>query len=281
MPEVMRIALCNEVLRDMAFAAQCDYAAALGYDGLELAPFTLGAEPHRLSAAKRARLRRAAADAGVAITGLHWLLVAPKGLSLNGPDATLRARTRDVLRALVGLCADLGGDYLVHGSPAQRSVAPGDTFDQARARTVAIFAALAADVEAAGLTYCIEPLAPGETNFINTVEEAARLVESIGSPAFKTMIDTSAAGQAEALPVADLIDRWLPTGLIGHVQVNDTNRRGPGQGEDRFAPVFAALLRNGYDRTVAVEPFDTHPDGRGCAARAAGYVRGLLEALAP
>ncbi len=185
------------------------------------------------------------------------------------------------MRALVGLCADLGGGYLVHGSPAQRSVAPGDSFEAARNWAVASFAALAPQVEDAGLTYCIEPLAPRETNFINTVEEAASLVESIGSPAYKTMIDTSAAGQAETLPVADLIDRWLPTGLIGHVQVNDTNLRGPGQGEDRFAPIFAALLRNGYDRTVAVEPFDYHPDGPASAARAAGYVRGILEALAP
>ena len=53
----MKIALCNEVLRDMEFAAQCDYAAALGYDGLELAPFTLGAKPHLLRAAMIARSR--------------------------------------------------------------------------------------------------------------------------------------------------------------------------------------------------------------------------------
>ena len=277
----MKIALCNEVLRDMEFAAQCDYAAALGYDGIEIAPFTLDAKPHLLGAAKIAGLRRAAADAGVEITGLHWLLIAPPGLSLNGPDEAVRARTLDVLRGLVGLCADLGGGYLVHGSPAQRSVAPGDSFEVARDRAVASFAALAPQVEDAGLTYCIEPLAPRETNFINTVEEAASLVESIGSPGYKTMIDTSAAGQAETLPVADLIDRWLPTGLVGHVQVNDTNLRGPGQGENRFAPIFAALLRNGYDRTVAVEPFEYHPDGRASAARAAGYLRGIMEALAP
>ncbi len=105
-------------------------------------------------------------------------------------------------------------------------------------------------------------------------------MERIGSPAFKTMIDTSAAGQAEAVPIPDLIDAWLPTGKIGHIQVNDTNRRGPGQGEDRFSGVFAALLRHGYRGTVAVEPFDYHPDGPGAAARAAGYVRGILETLA-
>ncbi|MCX7891349.1 MAG: sugar phosphate isomerase/epimerase, partial [Burkholderiales bacterium] len=57
-------------------------------------------------------------------------------------------------------------------------------------------------------------------------------------------------------------------------------RRGPGEGEDRFAPVFAALARHRYPGTVAVEPFRYVPDGRACAARAIGYVRGILEAQA-
>lgn len=275
----MKIALCNEVLRDMAFPAQCDYAAALGYDALEVAPFTLGPEPHLLGAAERAQLRRDAAAAGLEIVGLHWLLITPEGLSINSPDDAVRTRTANVLRKLIDLCADLGGSYLVHGSPAQRSVAEGDSFEAARDRAVSTFAAVAPAAEAAGLTYCIEPLAERETNFINTVEEAAAMVERIGSPAFKTMIDTSAAGLSEAVPIPELIDAWLPSGLIGHIQVNDTNRRGPGQGEDRFAAVFAALLRHGYGGTVAVEPFDYHPDGPGAAARAAGYVRGILEAL--
>ena len=50
----MRISLCNEVVRDLDFAAQCALAAGLGYDGLEVAPFTLDAEaPHLLPASRR------------------------------------------------------------------------------------------------------------------------------------------------------------------------------------------------------------------------------------
>ena len=79
----MRIALCNEVLRELPFDRQVDLAARLGYDGLELAPFTLGAEPHRLPAAERRRLQRVIADAGLQVIGLHWLLVAPAGLSTS------------------------------------------------------------------------------------------------------------------------------------------------------------------------------------------------------
>jgi len=68
----MKIARSNEVLRDLDWAGQCAYAAALGYDGLEVAPFTLDAAPHQLSAGRRAALRRAAADAGIAVTVLDW-----------------------------------------------------------------------------------------------------------------------------------------------------------------------------------------------------------------
>ena len=57
-------------------------------------------------------------------------------------------------------------------------------------------------------------------------------------------------------------------------------RRAPGQGAMKFAPIFAALKRNGYDETVAVEPFDYIPDGPGAAAFAACYLRGVRECLA-
>ena len=114
---------------------------------------------------------------------------------------------------------------------------------------------------------------------MNTVAEAASIVERIGSPALRTMIDTSAASIAEAEPVADLVRRWLPTGLIAHVQLNDRNRRGPGEGKDRFAPVLGALKAGGYEGWLAMEPFIYEPDGPTCAARAIGYVSGILEAL--
>ena len=93
------------------------------------------------------------------------------------------------------------------------------------------------------------------------------------------MLDTSSAGQTEAEPLPALIDRWLPSGRIAHVQVNDRNRRGPGQGDDRFAPVLAALRAARLRRRLAVEPFDYVPDGPGCAARSIGYLRGILEAI--
>lgn len=272
----MRLSLCNEVIRDQEIAAQCALAAGLGYAGLEVAPFTLDAEaPHLLGADRRAAVRRAASDAGITVSGLHWLLVAPAGLSITSADGAVRAQTLDVMQRLIGLAADLGARYLVHGSPIQRRIAaPGDAgrAEDAMARA----GEWAAD---AGLTYCLEPLAARDTNWVTTVAEAIDTVRRIGNPALRTMLDVCAAGQGEAEPAATLLDRHLPSGLIAHVHLNDRNRRGPGQGEDRFGPILGALRHHGYDGWCGVEPFDYHPDGAACAARAAGYLQGVMEVL--
>jgi sugar phosphate isomerase/epimerase len=275
----MRIALCNEVIAPMSFPAQCEYAAKLGYDGLEVAPYTLSEEPHRMGAAQIAAARAAAEDAGIAVTGLHWLLIKPAGLSISTKDQKTREKTIDVMLALVDLCAALGGKYLVHGSPQQRRVEAGESRAAAMARAQQSFAAIAERAQKAGVVYCIEPLAAEATPLINTLEEAARMVAEINSASVKTMLDCSSAGRMEKEPLPALVERYVPRGMIAHVQVNDRNRRGPGQGEQRFAPLFASLKKHRYPGDIAVEPFDYVPDGPGAAARAIGYIRGILEAL--
>ncbi len=233
------LALCNEVVRELSFDAQCALAAGLGYDALEVAPFTLAGDPCELSERHLARLRCTAEDAGVRVSGLHWLLTAPAGLSITRAEPTVRERTLSVIHALIDVCAALGG-----------------------------------------ITYVIEPLSYHETRFVTHWAEAADIVREVGSPALRTMIDTRAAGWSENEPVERVLERGLVDGTVAHVHVNDRDRRAPGQGEDRFAPVLDVLLQQGYDGTVGIEPFVYEPDGPTAAARAAGYVQGLIEALA-
>ncbi len=260
----MRLSLCNEVIRELSFERQCALAAALGYGGLELAPFTFGDAAWRMPASKRADIRKTCADAGLEVSGLHWLLAAPAGLSITTADRTVWQKSVDVLRASVDLCAELGGAYLVHGSPAQRRVATSD--DASRAEEAWILAGEQAAT--AKVAYCIEPLARPDCNFVNTLAEAAEIAR---------MVDTLAASLMEPEPVADAIRRWMPTGLLGHIQFNDRNRRGPGQGDDKFAAIVRALRETGYGGWIAMEPFVYEPDGPTCAARMIGYVAGLLE----
>jgi sugar phosphate isomerase/epimerase len=118
----------------MPLERQCEYAARLGYDGLEIAPFTLHDSPEKISAAEAAKIRATVEASGLVVTGLHWLLVKPEGLSLTAPDTAVRARTIEVMIRLTALCAELGGAVLVHGSPKQRQIAPGETHAVALAR---------------------------------------------------------------------------------------------------------------------------------------------------
>lgn len=275
----MRISLCSEVIGELEFSAQCDLVAALGYDGLEIAPVAVASDPRDISAAQRRDMRRAAEKAGIAITGLHWLLVTPEGLSITSSDPAIRENSLDVIRALVELCGDLGGSVLVHGSPNQRQLPDGPEAETARKLGIEAMAFAAEAAEKAGLTYCLEPLSPDQTNFVTSIAEAVDIVDQIGSPALRTMIDTSAAGRGEREPVADLISRWLPDERVVHIHLNDTNRRAPGQGKDDFPAIMRALKDVGYNGIAGVEPFIYEPDGPTIAARAIGYIQGLREAL--
>lgn len=275
-----RLSLCNEVLAPWGFAEQCAYASRLGYRGLEVAPYTLADDPMTISDAQAAGWAAVARDHGLAISGLHWLLVAPKGLSISSADPAVRARTRAVIERLIELCAQLGGSYLVHGSPAQRNPEPGQSPADALARATEAWLVAGERAGALGLAYCIEPLSRDQTQVVNTVDEAMAIVESAKLPGLKTMLDTSSAGATEQEPLPALIERCWPSGQLAHVQLNDRNRRGPGQGDDRFAPILAALKLQNYVGWIAMEPFDYQPNGPGCAAHSIGYVHGLLEAAA-
>jgi D-psicose/D-tagatose/L-ribulose 3-epimerase len=273
---VLRISLCNEVIRTLTFPEQCRFIRTTGYDGLEIAPFTLHEDPRQLSSEQVAELRGIARGEGVAISGLHWLMAAPAGMSITSEDDTVAAATLDFGRRLIDLCGELGGRYLVHGSPGQRVLEPGrEAEGQRRAETY--LAAVAEYARAAALLYIVEPLSRADTACITSVEEAVALIERIGSDALGTMIDCyAAASNGEDIP--ELLARWVPRGAIRHVHFNDRNKRGPGEGALAFGPILDMLRRLNYSGTSAVEPFIYEPDGPACAARAIGYLRGMLDA---
>jgi D-psicose/D-tagatose/L-ribulose 3-epimerase len=273
----MKMSLCNEVIAELPFVKQCELMKKLGYDGVEIAPVTLSDEPHRLSAARRREIATIAGDAGLPITSLHYLMVAPKGLSITSKDPAVRAKTFDVMQGLVELAADLGAKLLIHGSPASKARCAGDELGGFK-RGVEYFAAAGEASRKAGVTYLLEPLARGHTQFVTTLEEAIRIVREIGNPGLRTMLDCSSAGLSESEPVPDILRKWMSSGLVVHIHFNDPNRRGPGEGDMKFGPIVAALRDTGYQGIAAIEPFIYEPDGPTCAAKALGYMRGVIEA---
>src|SRR5260370_30674195 len=129
---VFRHSICNEAFDTWPFADACKAIRHAGYTGIEIAPFTLAPAPGEITAAERAEYRDIIRSEGLTFVGLHWLMVSPKGLHVTGPDAKLRCRSWDHIRALIDLCADLGPDgVMVFASPNQRATTAGLTREQA------------------------------------------------------------------------------------------------------------------------------------------------------
>jgi sugar phosphate isomerase/epimerase len=121
----MKLAICNELFENWPWERICDEVRSAGYQGIEVAPFTLADRAERITPQQRARLRAAAESRGLQIIGLHWLLAKSPGLHITHPDAAIREATAGYFTELVNLCADLAGKVMVIGSPQQRSPLPG------------------------------------------------------------------------------------------------------------------------------------------------------------
>jgi sugar phosphate isomerase/epimerase len=266
----MKFAICNEIFRDWKIDDIFAHAAKTGYDGVEIAPFTLANSVTDIAAGERQAVRDAAARNQIEIAGIHWVLVKPEGMYVNHPEPGLRERTAKYFCALVDFCADLGGKVMVVGSPKQRNVMPGVSREQAWEWAAATFRNAVAQAESREVTICFEPLAPVETNFINTAAEAIQFVQRVPSPRFKIILDVKAMC-AEAKPIPQIIhDSWPH---FAHFHANDRNLKGPGFGDVDFRPIAAALRDVGYEGYVSVEVFNFDDGAEGIAAKSLNYLK--------
>lgn len=266
----MRYAICNETFEGWDHARICRTVAELGYTGLELAPFTLAPRITDVTTAQRAKLRAEAESAGVRIIGLHWLLAKTEGLQLTSPDASVRWRTAEYLVELAKACRDLGGDLMVFGSPVQRKIPPGATRQQAVDWAVDTFKRSANGIADAGVRLCLEPLAPAETDFIQTAAEGCEILDRIDHKNFVLHLDVKAMS-SESHSIPELIKTHAAR--TGHFHANDANRRGPGFGDVDFVPIFRSLKETKYSGWVSVEVFDYSPDPVTIARESIRYMR--------
>lgn len=269
----MRFAICNEIFRDWPIERILTYAAELGYDAVEVAPFTLASRVTELGAERRAAIREAAGRAGIQVSGIHWVLAQTEGFHLTDPDPAIRSRTADYLVDLVDFCGDLGGGFMVVGSPKQRNLAASVSLEQGIVWTREVFRTAVRQAEKRGVVVCFEPLSPVETNFINTAEQAIHLVSGLASPHFKIILDVKAMS-SESLPIPEIIRRSHPH--FAYVHANDRNLKGPGFGDVDFRPIAAALAEVRYDGYVSVEVFDFTEGPEVIARKSLEYLKGIF-----
>ena len=188
----MKFAICNELFGKQSLEEVFETAARVGYNGVEIAPFTLAGSVTEIDTARRNHIRQLAEDYQLDITGIHWLFISPEGLYLNHPDDEIRAFTRQYLCDLIQFCGDIGGKVMVVGSPKQRDVLEDQTYEATWDRTKSVIESCLPVAEAHGVTICIEPLDHEQTNFINTPVEAAQMVREISHPNFRMIVDVRA-----------------------------------------------------------------------------------------
>jgi sugar phosphate isomerase/epimerase len=251
---VIRLGICNELFEGWDFARVCKTVKELGYEGIEIAPFTLAPTINDLSAGRRRELRDIIHESGLETIGLHWLLAKTEGLYLTSPDAATRQRTADYLVALAEATRDLGGKLMVFGSPKQRNLLPGVDYHRACDYAAEVFSKIMPTVGTLGVDFCLEPLARSETDFLTSIAQAEDLIARVDHPAFKLHMDVKAQSSDPAGSVCELIARHAAE--AGHFHAQDTNLRGPGMGDVEFEPIVRALVVSGYDRWISVEVFD-------------------------
>lgn len=260
----LKLALCNEMFEDwntekgFDFPRVFEFIKKCGYDGVEIAPFTIDTDAFRISAVRRVDIRREAEKNGLEITGLHWLLSKAEGYYLTSPDAVVRQKTADYFQELTRLCADLGGHVMVLGSPKQRNLLPGVTKEKAFEYAAETLGKVVPLLENCGVTIALEPLAPNETDFLANSDEAVKLLKMIDAPKQVSLLldcKAMAGGEKESMP--DLIRRHKD--YMAYFHLNDPNLRGPGFGDLDFVPIVSALKEIGYTGWASVEVFDYTP----------------------
>jgi sugar phosphate isomerase/epimerase len=276
----MKFALCNELFEawntheGFDFPRVFEYVKKCGYEGIEIAPFTIEKEAFRISATRRREIRRLAEKNDLEITGLHWLLAKTEGYYLTSPDPAVRQKTADYFLELIRLCADLGGHFMVLGSPLQRNILPDVTPDQAFDYAADVLQKTVPMLEKCGIQIALEPLAPKETNFITTAAEGVRLIEKIGVPSRIALHLDCKAMSSEEKSIPDLIRANKEHMIYFHL--NDPNLQGPGFGKLDFVPIMKALLEINYQGWASVEVFDYTPGIEVLAEKSLAYTKQCL-----
>ena len=129
------------------------------------------------------------------------------------------------------------------------------------------------EAERLGVLLAFEVIDRFESDWLNTVDEGLKLLDSFGSDALSLHLDTFHMNIEEP----DCAESIRKAGKrIGHVHVADSDRWYPGHAHYDFASTFSALKEVGYERAVALESF-LYPDPETAARRALEKINSYLK----
>lgn len=180
-----------------------------------------------------------------------------------GPDRDLRgtpeqqqtgmAYLKRLLEQMVVLdCPSLIGP--VYSAVGRADAVPDKEKAQQWKTVVRNLKAVCKEAEKLGRQICLEPLNRFETDFINTCDQALRMVKDVGSPALKLHLDTFHMNIEEKDQGAAIRKAGQ---LLGHFHACGSDRGTPGNDHIDWKPIAAALKAVKYSGDVVIESFTT------------------------
>jgi D-psicose/D-tagatose/L-ribulose 3-epimerase len=271
--------MCNESMADLSWAEQCQIVGNAGYQGVEIAAYTLVKDGvQEIGLARRKAMVATMNKAGIECVGLHWLLAPPpKGLHFTTPDVAVRQRTIGYFNELIDFCGDLGGGVMIFGSPKQRNT-QGISVQEAKEYFAEGLRRVADHAQQRDVKVLIEPLAHGSTDVVNTLAEALELAQRVDHPAVQIMFDFNNTGD-ETEPFDVLLRKYYAH--IGHVHVQEQGGKhlGTGNAVNDYVRAFQTLKDLRYDGWISLEVFDFSPGGKRIAEDSMRVLREIEDKL--
>ncbi len=201
-----------------------------------------------------AKVRAAADKAGLAIGSV---------CACMGPGRDFRGSAEEQQQAMV-YCKALIDQMVVLGCPSLIGpvysvvglIGAHDdaTKKQHFALVVKNLKELAAYAEQKGVQICVEPLNRFETDFLNTCDQAIKLLKAVKSPALRLHLDTFHMNIEEKNQAAAILKAGS---LLGHFHACGSDRGTPGNDHIDWKPIAAALKKIKYKGDVVIESFTT------------------------
>jgi sugar phosphate isomerase/epimerase len=243
----MRLAVQENLVPGRTLAEKFEFAAAAGFDGIEL----LGDS----SFAGRVEELRAARAAGV-VMPVVCLQGDPASGFIGDFDAARRRWARERMKDLLSVIVEAGGfgaitpaAYGMFSRKLPPFTPPRDAAGDLAVLTDAL-AELGSHAAAVGAVLLLEPLNRYVDHMINTLADGAALVERVGLDTVRLVGDFFHMNIEEADIPASLT---AAAPYLAHLQASDSNRLEPGAGHLDWVQSLAILDTLGYQGWVAVE----------------------------
>jgi len=180
-----------------------------------------------------------------------------------GPDRDLRGTPENqetgktYIKAIIDQAKALGGANVI--GPVYSAVGRADAvepkeYQQQWKTVVKHLKDIAKHAQKQGITIALEPLNRFETDFINTADQALKMINDVGSPNLKIHLDTFHMNIEEKNQAAAIKKVGK---LLAHVHACGSDRGTPGNDHIAWPEIVKALKAIKYDGDVVIESFTT------------------------